>query len=60
MIFAPGLARSFFTTSAVSPPAEDAPATISAAVAMHAGHMGSSSHCIVERAAPRSTPRVIF
>ncbi len=51
---------SFFTTSAVRSPAELAPAGPSAAVAMHAGHTGSSfrhahrffPHPIVERPAP--------
>src|SRR5439155_24135498 len=43
MISAPVLARRFFATSAPSPPTEVAPATIRAAVAMHAGHMGSGS-----------------
>src|SRR5437762_14190392 len=43
MISALVLARRFFATSAPSPPTEVAPATIRAAVAMHAGHMGSGS-----------------
>lgn len=33
------LPRSFFTTNAVSPPVEVAPATISATVVRHAGHI---------------------
>jgi hypothetical protein len=42
ILFGLALARSFFATSAVTPPAELALVTINAAVAMHAGHMDSS------------------
>jgi hypothetical protein len=40
MFFAPDFARSFFTTSMLSPPVEVVPAAISAMVVKHAGHIG--------------------
>src|SRR5437867_5552576 len=59
---APLVPRSLVMASAASPPPEVAPATISAAVARHAGHMGHLLHPIrrsggaqIDRIEPQSS-----
>src|SRR2546426_9567808 len=57
LFFGPLFTRSLLARSAASPLVEVAPTTVNATVVRHAGHMGSSSHELVDRSGPRSTWR---